>query len=205
MFPDAKLDREHTIESNTFKSREVLSGSDVLRLKAGDVAARVSSVIDSVIVDAGNLCDAPGRVVAEIKRDWHQDLFERHNNKIGKSVIPQINRYHASRADKHASKLSQAQKVMDWYEGRSNNSLSGLTSRRIERQEALDMFAKRRVEAEAQRQRRIEAKRVTTDSERAGDTSEETKRKVTEQPDDPALKKIIYERAINIVRSKLGT
>ena len=88
---------------------------------------------------------------------------------------------------------------------RSAERQGGMTERREERQGALDMFAQRRVEVEEQRQRRIEAKRLSDMSERAGDTHEETKRKVAELLDKPALRKLVYERAINIVRSKLGT
>ena len=69
LFPDSSLDRKNTIESNTFTSREVLTGSDVLRLKTGDVAAKVSSVVDSMITTIKDVADAPGNMRPNWKRN----------------------------------------------------------------------------------------------------------------------------------------
>ena len=204
MFPDSSLDREHTVEGNKFASREVLSGSEVLRLKTGDVVAKVSCVVDSMIAISKDVPDAPGSMMADLKKEWHEGLYDYHNDRAGKSVIPLINRYHKSRADKHSKKLDMANKVVDWYAGRADARNSEYMGRRNERQEALDIFAKRRVEAEIQRQNRIETEKKTQKLEQAGVDREEIKKLVAKYLDLPTTKARIAEHAIKTVRDKLG-
>lgn len=204
LFPDSSLDRKNTIESNTFTSREVLTGSDVLRLKTGDIAAKVSSVVDSMITTIKDVADAPGNMMAELKKEWHEDLYDYHNDRAGRSVTPLINRYHRNRAEKHSKKLDGDNKVLDWYTDRANARRSEYMGRRKERQEALDIFAKRRVEAEIQRQNRIETKKQTQKLEQARVDREEIKKLVAKYLDLPTTKARIAENAIKTVRDKLG-
>lgn len=204
MFPDSSLNREQTIEGNTFASREVLSNSDVLRLKTGDVVAKVSSVVDSMIAISKDVPDAPGSMMAELKKEWHEGLYDYHNDRAGRSVTPLINRYHRNRADKHSEKLDMANQVLDWYAGRASTRDSEYMGRRNERQEALDIFAKRRVEAEIKRQNRIEVEKQTRKLERTGIDKEEIKKLVEKYLNNPVIKTQIAQRAIETVRDKLG-
>lgn len=129
-------------------------------------------------------------------------------------MIPLLNRYHKSEAEWNKRKLSKASQALTSFNDFDKYLNTNYLGRRTERQEALDRFAKRRVEAEMQRRQRLEAHRKQQELVAAAQTEPNTQEKanmlaeisnkVKAHLDSPAVKEEIARKAVDAVRDKLG-
>ncbi|NCU30612.1 hypothetical protein EOL73_02310 [Candidatus Saccharibacteria bacterium] len=202
------LDRVRTIEDIegvSFKAREVLSGSEHVKLRAGEVAANVSSAVDGALYGLTNLKTFPFEKFYSIKEDWYAKKQVYYKEKVGKSVIPALNKYYKKRAGVAGSMHTEVARVRQNYTDIRKGKKSEYIGRRDERQGALDLFAERRVKMEIERLEHIEAngKKRYLKAEKPDITDDEVERKVKEHLDNPKVKTRIARSAIGFVKKEL--